>query len=683
MKDKLTQNGMQLNEDKCVYCQEEVRVLGFIVSANGVRPDPQKVRAIKGFLRPTNQTELQKFLGMLEFYGRFIKGRSSIKAPLNQLLCNNAAWHWGPKQEEAFCRLKEALAEDSLLTPFNPNETVVLTTDASPTGIGAVLEQNGRPVLFVSKTLTSAEKKYAQIEREALAIVWATKRLHKFVYGRRFQLVTDNKPLMYIFHPSKSLSAITAARLQRWAMSMMAYDYEVVHKLSHEIPVSDALSRCTSSGSETVAFEVNAIQDCIMEPPTSKERIRATSKKDPLMRQLYNQIMHGWRTVKRGPLMPYAKLRNDLVIEDGLIFKGNRLVIPPRLRKSIINELHKGHIGADSMKSLARHSVWWNNIDKDIEHHVKACDGCCMGKDHVQPQWQSWPEEMDKWKRVHMDFAGPLRDGTYALVLIDAYSKWPEVHLMNRTTSAETIRRLRRTFAQEGVPETLVSDNGPQFVSGEMTDWLSRIGCKHVRTPPYHPRSNGIAERFVRTLKNHLRAAQTEDLQTAVDRFLIQYRNREHPATGVAPATIMRGQLLRSPITSLAKDPPKVWVRGDFKKEALYQPGTIVRSSPYSDTTVTVQMDNGAERLCHKEQLKVKVEPLTARAEPSEEDEFDTESGLPIAEEHSTDTAQEETATQVSGTTQSSTLPGRAIERTKRNRRPLDRLQYNELGRSC
>lgn len=667
VKARLEQHGLQLNEAKCVYCQEEVKILGLIVSAKGIRPDPQKVRSIKGFQRPKNASELRSFLGMLEFYGRFMKDLSAIRAPLNQLLKSNAQWHWDESQEHAFQELKNALTQDSVLATFDPLVEVTLTTDASPHGIGAVLEQRGRPVLYVSKSLSKAETNYAQIEREALAVIWAVKRLHKFLYGRKFKLVTDNKPLHYIFHQNKTLSSVTAARLQRWAVTLMAYNYEIVHKATSEIPVPDALSRCASSGSEAGHFEVDAMQDCTSDPPVSKDVIREQSKRDPIMKQLFKQVLHGWKRSTRGPLQQYAKVRNDLVIENGLIFKGNRLVIPPSLRKSVLEELHKGHMGKESMKSFARQSVWWSNIDKDIEHFAKACEQCCKGKDYSRPQWQSWPDEIDRWNRVHIDFAGPLSTGAYALVLVDAYSKWPEVHLMQKTTSEETIRRLRRTFSQEGIPHTLVSDNGPQFTSHEFTEWLNNIGCKHVKTPPYHPKSNGIAERFVRTLKNHLRASASNDLQAEVDRFLLQYRNREHPATGLAPAQVMRGGLLKSPIVNLRRD--NVWIRNYSDKEILYEPGDICEWFPNSETTVMVRTEEGKQKLCHKEQLKERLVADDAQEIPASTSEL----GNPA------DASTKEPSPR-SKEADSTPMNPDIDERPKRERKPPERLNFKRLG---
>ena len=141
------------------------------------------------------------------------------------------------------------------------------------------------------------------------------------------------------------------------------------------------------------------------------------------------------------------------------------MVIPKKLQQQVLQKVHDGHLGTDGMKSIARQSVWWKNIDSDIVNFAKSCKSCCSGKSHFRSSWSSWPEENQKWTRVHVDLCGPFSDGLMALVIVNAYSRWPEVHMMRSIFSSDIINRLRRTFSQEGVPAVLVSDNGPQFRS--------------------------------------------------------------------------------------------------------------------------------------------------------------------------------------------------------------------------
>ena len=490
----------QLNEKKCRTALREINILGTVINGRDARPDPEKMAVITSLPAPTSAKEVRSFLGLVQFYGRFIPRLSTMKEPLTKLTRNGQPFVWQAEQKKAFNLLKSSLCKDAMLRIFDPKQEVVLRCDASPVGIGAVLEQQQRPVLFVSKTLSVAERNYAQIEREALAIVWTVRRLHKYLIGGNFVLVTDNQPLQFIFNPSKAIPTVAAARIQRWALFLMGYDFKIVRVSSEQNAAADFLSRSGCKSAEAETFDINAVHYIGAPPPIDKRRVLKASKQDPLLCELFNCTRNGWSDKScRGRLNSYAPFRFELSIHESLLYRGQRLVVPQSLQKQVISALHEGHPGAAAMKAIARQCVWWLGIDKHIDSAARSCVSCCSAKGQSKSTWLPWPAENESWSRVHIDFAGPFKNGQYALVMVDAYSKWPEVHLMSSITSAETIKRL-----QEGVPRVLVSDNGPSLVSAEMEQWLAALGCRHIRTPPFHPRSNGQAERFLRTLKERL-----------------------------------------------------------------------------------------------------------------------------------------------------------------------------------
>ena len=618
---RLLRNNLEINQDKSSFAKREINVLGTIVSENKARPDPKKVEIIQGFQTPSSVSEVRSFLGLIDFYGRYIRDLSTRKEPLTRLLKKNYPFSWKRDQAQAFENLKNAVTHEAVLTMFDPKKEVTLMCDASPVGVGAVLQQEGRPVLFVSKTLSQAERGYSQIEREALSIVWSIKRLHKYLFGRNFNLVTDNKSLSYIFSSSKAIPVMTAARLQRWALFLIAYNYRIIHQSGKNNQAADTLSRYPTTFSESGTFDVFSVQETVLPCPINKSRILAEARRNDEMRFLYQHVKFGWP--QHGEKNDcFYKFRDEFSLQDSLVYRGLRLVIPDTLRNEVLCRLHEGHIGADAMKSIARQSVWWPSIDQDIAFFVKKCDECCTSKNYTRKIQTNWPEETQRWSRVHIDFAGPLENGEMALIMVDAYSRWPEVHLMSSTTSTQVIKRLRRTFAQEGVPNTLVSDNGRQFVSEEMEMWLTNIGCKHILTPPYHPRSNGLAERFVRTLKDHLRCVKgTNNLQASVDRFLMQYRNSKHSTTGVPPSVRMRGKLLRSPITALNALGDKVWVRKHLDPDRLWKPARVVGME--GRNLLNVLDDEGKPQRYHVEDTKRRIEEesddLPIRNEKAEE----------------------------------------------------------------
>ncbi|VDP93708.1 unnamed protein product [Echinostoma caproni] len=211
-------------------------------------------------------------------------------------------------------------------------------------------------------------------------------------------------------------------------------------------------------------------------------------------------------------------------------------------------------MGVEKMKSLARQMCWWPELDADIYATAKNCESC-LHKLRTRPKnWTPWPESYIPWQRVHLDFCGPFLNRYYALVLIDSYSKWPEVFFTTTPTTSFVIQVLRKCFSREGIPQVLVTDNGSQFCATEMKLWMDSIGCRHLRTAPRHPCSNGAAENLVKTVKSAIASANPKtlpELETLVDNFLLQYRNATHTTTKESPAMLFKSRRLRSSLQCL------------------------------------------------------------------------------------------------------------------------------------
>ena len=265
----------------------------------------------------------------------------------------------------------------------------------------------------------------------------------------------------------------------------------------------------SSSESSSVPTTVQTADIFVMRPiealPVTAVELRAATRCDPLLSKVLQYTKRGWPSKVPEALKPYHNRREQLTLEDDCVMWGVRVLVPKKLQQRVLEELHHSHLGIARSKALARSYVWWPKLDSAIETMTKSCTSCqAVRSEPSAAPLHPWLWPNQPWQRIHVDFAGPFR-GRQFLVVIDAHSKWPEVIPMQTTTSTATIHELRRLFSSYGLPEQLVSDNGPQFVSDEFKVFLKANRVKHIRSAPYHPSSNGLAERFVRTFKRALR----------------------------------------------------------------------------------------------------------------------------------------------------------------------------------
>ncbi|XP_063636147.1 uncharacterized protein K02A2.6-like [Cydia splendana] len=414
----------------------------------------------------------------------------------------------------------EVLAHYSLHLP------VVLTCDASSLGVGAVVSHitpdGERPVAYASRTLNAAEKGYSQIERKALSIIFGVRKFHQYLYGRDFTLRTDHKPLVSIFGEKKGIPVMAASRLQRWAVLLAGYNFNIEYVRS-ENNAADALSRLPVKRSVGLTKEVtylNFVQDFL---PIDKKMVQVSTEKDPLLRQIVSYLQAGWPlSVNDREVQPYFLRRNELYMDRGCMVWGYRLVIPEVLREKLLRELHVGHMGIVKMKSMARSVMWWPGIDADVERACRSC-GTCAAESSAPPRAppQPWRYLTDAWTRLHIDFLGPVQGRTF-LILIDSTSKWLEVFQMQSTTAKSVIKVLRETFARFGLPREVVSDNGPPFTSHEYNSFMSHNRIKVTFAAAYHPASNGAAEAAVKLCKRAIKKAMRDggDIDAALQAYL-------------------------------------------------------------------------------------------------------------------------------------------------------------------
>ncbi|KAL0198627.1 hypothetical protein M9458_007167 [Cirrhinus mrigala] len=284
------------------------------------------------------------------------------------------------------------------------------------------------------------------------------------------------------------------------------------------------------------------------------------------------------------------------MVQSGCLLWGYRVVIPPPLRNLLLKELHAGHAGVVRMKEMARSYFWWPGIDAEIEEEARGCPDCQNVRNMPQiAPLNPWDFPEEPWQRIHIDFAGPMESHMF-LVVVDAHSKWPEVAVMNSTSSEKTIEELRSVFSRFGIPQQLVSDNGPQFVSEEFQSFLRLNGIQHIRSAPYHPSTNGLAERFIQTLKKALKTSQGKgSLNQRLNTFLLSYRNTPHAVTKVSPAAALLKRQLRSRLDLLRPTGTKQIVLSQQQKQVERRCKAKFRSFNRGDSVLARNNGKGAK----------------------------------------------------------------------------------------
>ncbi|XP_063366408.1 uncharacterized protein K02A2.6-like [Cydia amplana] len=573
---KAREVNLKFNKSKCMFDKSEVTYVGHVFNRNGISADKSKIEAIVEMPRPENIKDLQRFLGMVNYLGSYIPNLANETNLLRSLLKKQNIWQWTDNHEKEFIKLKSLISQSPVLVHYDVNKPIRMSVDSSKDAVGAVIFHGKNPIAYSSKSLTSTQQNYAQIERELYAILFGCKKFHQYIYGKTIQVETDHQPLVTLF--KKPLSDVPA-RLQRMMITLQAYDLRVSYTKGTEMYVSDTLSRAPISSNKNIdkfdakelesniVCQVKLLTSNLAISPSKLQKIKDHTKSDLTLLKLQEYYVNGWPNSKTqcDPItLPYWNIRDEIHAIDDILFKNQSVIIPKSMRSEILNILHEGHMGVEKTKNLARGLVFWPNIYHDIEMKVRQCETCMtFSQNKTKETLLSHDQPCLPWQKLATDLFD-YNSKKYLLV-VDYYSNYIEIAQLNTDHRSQTvIQHLKSMFSRHGIPLQLVSDGGPPYNSQEFQKFLSDWDIEHIMSSPHFPRSNGLAEVSVKIVKNILRKCQ--DSGTDFHLGLLQYRTTPR-GNLKSPSELLMSRKLRTRLpTHVDSLKPKVITFADHSK---------------------------------------------------------------------------------------------------------------------
>jgi len=556
--EKCREVGLRLNKDKSRFKQTQITFLGHVITENGLKADPSKVRAINDMPIPENVADVRRFLGMVTYLAKFTPHLSELTAPLRDLTKSDSCFCWDVCLTQAFNKIKEEIGQQVKLKIFDITKPVVVTVDASSHGLGAAVLQDGQPIEYASCSLNDTQRRYSQIEKEMMAVKFGLERFHQYVYGQPVTVETDHKPLLGIVR--KSLNEISP-RLQSMRMKIDRYDYKLIHRPGRELVVADTLSRAPLALKASSSTEHANLVYAETTTPHGRQELQRLTAEDSSLQIVMQHVQGEWPPCKRGcsdQAKPYWHIRNELSTHDGMLFKNEQIIIPYAYRRHVLNSLHAGHLGIVKTIHRAKTTVYWPGYVRDIQSMIEHCSPCQAVRNAL-PHEPLVPTPLPDYpfQKIGADLF--YIEGETYLLTVDYYSKWPSIMKLRNTTTADVVIELKHLFTDFGTPEVIVSDNGPQFASAEFRKFLSAWNIQQTTSSPTFAQSNGQVERTVQTLKNMIRKCNLE--RSDVHVALLAIRDTPISNKIPAPSILLQGRRLRSTVPLLNSRFPETYDR--------------------------------------------------------------------------------------------------------------------------
>ena len=528
--------------------------MGHIISSEGLKSDPAKVQAVSEMPVPTDAAGVQRVLGLVNYLSKFTPHLSTVCEPLRRLVDHDRPFHWLPQHDEALRKIKALITSTPTLRYYDSSKPVSIECDASSVGLGATLLQEGQPVAFASRALSTTERNYAPIECEALAVVFACEHFDSYILGRHVTVFSDHKPLETILNKS-ILKA--PKRLQRMRLRLQRYDITVCHKPGKQMYVSDTLSRASLPASDSVLnaskvliYHLGSVPSLQAEveninptegvsiSDTRLERIRQALELDLQLQQLAQIIKKGWPEDKQqvpATVREFWPYRDELSVHDGLIFRGTCVIIPTAMRAEMIEKSHEAHQGIEAMQKFARDVMYWPQMSKHLKQACRQCSTCneCANQQQPEPM-MSYPIAEHPYQIVSSDVME--YNGQHYIIAVDHYSDYIEVQKLKDLTARTTIRFFEKTFATHGIPLLLITDCGTNYTAKEFSEFACNHGIFHTTSSPHHHQSNGRAEAAVKVMRALMTKADMEKKPL----WLLLLAQRNTPSHGMKSSPVQR-----------------------------------------------------------------------------------------------------------------------------------------------
>lgn len=607
--EKLRESNFKIQMDKSEFLKLETAYLGHVISKDGIKPNPDKITAIQNYPMPKTPTEIKRFLGLLGYYRKFIPDFAKITKPMTQCLKKGSKINFDRHYIESFEKCKTLLVNDPILQYPDFAKEFNLTTDASNLAIGAVLSQGpvgaDKPIAYASRTLNSSEINYSTIEKELLAIVWATKYFRPYLFGRKFKIMTDHRPLQWVMNIKEPNS-----RLTRWRLRLSEYDFTVIYKPGKSNTNADALSRIEIHNEESMSVVVNTSEQSDSDSRTESVHSDAENPileipitDDPLNRFTKQIIFTVVGDIKSKPSVskPFethtrtciqiskSNLEHDVVnaikefvnpkVKTGILisptlelysvvpilqrnFKSSSMILALAKieienvnnylkQQEIIKNYHEGktnHRGINECYLALSRRYYWPKLKEHVTKYINECRICGQAKydrNPVKPRLQIVPPPSKPFEVVHLDLLSV--DSHKYLTIIDAFSKYAQAYLLRDATAVSVIQALLQFFSHHGVPLTIITDNGPEFTNQLFLESTRLHKIQHHRVCPNTPNENGMVERLHSTLLEHLRILKLnhhgEQVSNLMTYAVIAYNSSIHSFTKCRPIDIITGHL--------------------------------------------------------------------------------------------------------------------------------------------